>query len=298
MSSAAGRLAVCATPIGHLEDITLRVLGELRSADLVLAEDTRRTGLLLRHFEIVVPVWSFHEHNEHRRLPDVLARLRAGSRIALVSDAGTPGVADPGFRLVRAAVDAGVAVTALPGASALLPALILSALPLHAFAFYGFPPRTAGALSAALRRALDAPHTSVWYEAPQRLPTTLATIARLGFGDRRAAVARELTKVHEDVVRGTVVELARHFAQPPRGEIVLCVAARAAVRGEPPSGDDPAAVGSDGLDEAVEAVRTRQAGGIRLSAAVAATAAERGLSRRHLYRACVAEVRGVDEAGP
>lgn len=298
MSAAGGRLAVCATPIGHLEDITLRVLGELRSADLVLAEDTRRTGLLLRHFEIAVPLLSFHEHNELRRLPEVLARLRAGSRIALVSDAGTPGVADPGFRLVRAAVDAGVAVTALPGASALLPALILSALPLHAFAFYGFLPRTAGALSAALRRALDAPLTSVWYEAPQRLPGTLATIARLGFGDRPAAVARELTKVHEEVVRGTVLELARHFTQPPRGEIVLCVAARAALPGGCPAGEDPSGVGGGALDEAVQAVRRRQAGGVRLSEAVAVTAAERGLSRRRLYHACVADVRGEDDPGP
>ena len=291
-------MAVCATPIGHLEDMTLRVLGELRSTDLVLAEDTRRTGLLLRHFQIAVPLLSFHEHNEHRRLPDVLARLRAGSRIALVSDAGTPCVADPGFRLVRAAVDAGVAVTALPGASALLPSLILSALPLHAFAFYGFLPRTAGALSAALCRALDAPLTSVWYEAPQRLPGTLATIARLGFGDRPAAVARELTKVHEDVVRGTVVELARHFAQPPRGEIVLCVAASAAVPGGSPSGDDPSRDAPGALEEAVQAVWTREAAGMRLSQAVAATAAERGLSRRHLYRTCVGEVRGVEQPGP
>lgn len=273
----AGRLVLCPTPIGNLADITLRALEELRGADVILVEDTRRTTVLLRYHGITRPMLSYHEHNEAARLPEILQRWEAGQRVLLVSDAGTPCLADPGYRLVQAAVAAGVEITALPGPSALLPALTVSGLPVHAFAFYGFVPRGSGARDAAVRDSLSRPLTAIWYESPQRLTGTLACMQTLGFGDRAAAVARELTKVHEEVIRGSLTELADHFGQfPPRGEIVLCV-------GPAPE----KAVLCEDMQSALEEVERRSAAGEALSPAVAAVAAELCIRRRRLYAAAV-----------
>ena len=270
MTGPAGSLTLCATPIGNLGDITFRALEALRGADVILAEDTRRTAVLLRHHGIRGELTSYHEHNEVARTAWVLERLRQGASVVLVSDAGTPGLADPGFRLVRAAIAAGVPVSALPGASALLPALTLSGLPTHRFAFHGFVPRTAGERRAAFREALEAPLTSVWYESPRRLPATLRGMREAGYGARPAAVARELTKLHEEVLRGTVEQLAERFAAgPPRGEVVLCVGPRPVV----------AADADDAVEEVLRLVRA----GTPLSTAAATVAHQVGASRRDLY---------------
>jgi len=216
-------LAVCATPIGNLDDITLRVLDELRAADLVLAEDTRHTrGLLERHGIGATPL-SYHEHNEAARVAELVPRLEAGERIALVTDAGMPLVSDPGARLVRAALDAHIPVTVLPGASAVETALVASGLGGGAYAFVGFLPRKAGELAALWRQ------TSAWgcvvvaFESPQRVGASLRALAALDPA-REVAVCRELTKRFEEVVRGPASELAARFAEPPRGEVTLVVA--------------------------------------------------------------------------
>jgi len=274
---ATGRLVLCPTPIGNLRDITLRALDELGSADVILAEDTRRTAVLLRHHGIRCAVLSYHDHNEVERLGEVRRLLVEGRRLVLVTDAGTPSVADPGYRLVHAALDVGAEVTALPGPSALLPALVLSGLPVHAFAFYGFMPRTDGGRDAAVREALVRPMTSIWYEAPQRLPASLARIRALGYGDRPAAIARELTKLHEEVARGSVADLADRFSvTAPRGEIVVLI-------GPEPAGGLPEA----GFPSAVDEVERLCADGSTLSAAVAAVAAAHGVSKRRLYAAAL-----------
>jgi 16S rRNA (cytidine1402-2'-O)-methyltransferase len=220
-------LAVCATPIGNLDDITLRVLEELHAADVVLAEDTRHTrGLLARHGIAATPL-SYHEHNEAARVAELLPRLEAGERVALVSDAGMPLVSDPGARLVRAALDANVPVTVLPGPSAVETALVVSGLGGGAYAFVGFLPRKPGEL-AALWEA-----TSAWgcvvvaFESPQRLGAALASLAAYD-PQREVAVCRELTKRFETVVRGPAAEVAARFTEPPKGEITLVVAAGAA----------------------------------------------------------------------
>ncbi len=263
---------LCPTPIGNLEDITLRALTELRQADVVLAEDSRRTSILLRHHGIAQVPWSYHDHNERERLPQVLERLGRGERVILVSDAGTPGLADPGFRLVRAAVDAGISVTALPGPNALLPALTLSALPTHAFAFHGFVPRADQARRAALARGLEQGLTSVWYESPRRLVDTLQTLVDLGHASLAAAVARELSKIHEEVCRGTVAELLQHFVEAePRGEVVLCLA--------------PPVPAPQDLAGALQHVRELCAEGMGPAQAAARVARASGLGKRALYTA-------------
>jgi len=213
-------LAVCATPIGNLEDVTLRVLRELREADLVLCEDTRRTRVLLDRHGIEARLRSYHEHNEAARTAEVLPRLEAGERVALVSDAGMPGINDPGARLIDAALDAALPVTVLPGPSAVETALVASGLVGERYQFLGYLPRGAGAREAVWEELARWPWPAVAFESPQRLPETLRSLAgRLP--ERRAAVCRELTKQHEEVVRGTAVELAARYPEPPRGEIVL-----------------------------------------------------------------------------
>ncbi|HZQ15445.1 MAG TPA: 16S rRNA (cytidine(1402)-2'-O)-methyltransferase [Gaiellaceae bacterium] len=213
-------LAVCATPIGNLDDVTLRVLDELRAADVVLAEDTRRTrGLLDRH-GITARLLSYHEHNEAARAAELLPRLRAGERMALVSDAGMPLVSDPGGRLVRAALEAGVPVTVLPGPSAVETALVASGLAGERFAFVGFLPRRAGELDAFWRESAAWGTALVAFESPARLPATLRSLAAFDPG-REVAVCRELTKLHEEVVRGSAAEVAGRFTEPPKGEITL-----------------------------------------------------------------------------
>jgi 16S rRNA (cytidine1402-2'-O)-methyltransferase len=220
-------LAVCATPIGNLDDITLRVLDELRSADVVLAEDTRHTRGLLERHGISAPLLSYHEHNEAARVDELLPRLRAGERVALVTDAGMPVVSDPGARLVRAALDAGVALTVLPGASAVETALVASGLGGGRYAFVGFLPRRVGELAALWRETAAWGCVVVAFESPQRVGASLGSLAAFDPA-REVAVCRELTKRFEEVVRGTAAEVAARFTDPPKGEITLVVAPGAA----------------------------------------------------------------------
>jgi 16S rRNA (cytidine1402-2'-O)-methyltransferase len=220
-------LAVCATPIGNLEDITLRVLTELREADLVLAEDTRHTRGLLERHGIKARMLSYHEHNEAARVAELLPRLAAGERIALVTDAGMPAISDPGARLVRAALDAGIDVTVLPGASAVETALVASGLAGGRYAFVGFLPRKAGELDALWRETSEWGCTIVAFESPHRLTASLRSLAAFD-AVREVAACRELTKRFEEVARGTAAELAERLVEPPKGEITLVVAAGAA----------------------------------------------------------------------
>jgi 16S rRNA (cytidine1402-2'-O)-methyltransferase len=215
-------LAVCATPIGNLDDVTLRVLEELRAADVVLCEDTRRTRILLVRHGVEARTESYHRHNEAARTPRALERLRAGERIALVSDAGLPGVNDPGARLISAAVAAGLEVTVLPGASAVETALVASGLVADRYQFVGYLPRRAGELRALAELLGQWPGAVVAFESPRRLPTSLRALAEVS-PERGAAVCRELTKRYEEVVRGTLGELAGSFQKAPRGEITLVV---------------------------------------------------------------------------
>jgi 16S rRNA (cytidine1402-2'-O)-methyltransferase len=213
-------LVVCATPIGNLEDVTLRVLAELRAADAVLCEDTRHTRGLLERHGIDARLLSYHEHNEAARTSELLPRLAAGERIALVSDAGMPGISDPGARIVRAALDAGVEVTVLPGASAVETALVASGLVGERYQFVGFLPRGATALAALWEELRAWVWPAVAFESPQRLPATLRSLARAD-PDRPVAVCRELTKRFEQVVRGSAAEVAERFAAAPKGEVTL-----------------------------------------------------------------------------
>ena len=214
-----GHLVVCPTPIGNLEDVTLRVLSALRSADMVACEDTRRTRKLLDRHEIGAKLVSYHEHNERNRAAELVKAMLDGSTVALVSDSGTPLVSDPGYALVRACVAAGLEVEVLPGPSAALTALVASGMPPDRWRFAGFLPRKRG----DLRRVLEEPGgTLVAFESPRRVPATLAVLAELD-PDREVAVCRELTKAHEEVVRGTAAELRDRFGDAPKGEVVLVV---------------------------------------------------------------------------
>lgn len=226
-----GRLVVCPTPIGNLEDVTLRTLSALRDADVVACEDTRRTRVLLDRFGVKAPLVSYHEHNEEARARELAERMRKGDTVALVSDAGMPLVSDPGFVLVRECVAAGLAVEVLPGPSAVITALVASGLPSARWRFEGFLPRKQG----ELRSVFEAQETIVAFESPRRLGATLAAIDP----QRDVAVCRELTKIHEEVVRGTAGELAERYAnETPKGEIVLVVGPLARDDGAP----SPAAI--------------------------------------------------------
>jgi 16S rRNA (cytidine1402-2'-O)-methyltransferase len=261
-------LAVCATPIGNLEDVTLRVLEELRSADVVLCEDTRHTRVLLERHGISARVLSYHEHNEAKRTAELLPRLEAGERVALVSDAGMPGISDPGARLVGAALDAGVPVTVLPGPSAVETALVASGLAAGRYQFLGFLPRGAKQLQRLWEELAGWPHPAVAFESPQRLPGTLRSLAEAD-PDRPVAVCRELTKKFEEVVRGSAAEVAARFAEPPKGEITL-------VLGPSPRGDDSGS-GIAAVAELVEA-------GLPRRQAADVVARLTGASRNELYR--------------
>lgn len=219
-----GKLLVVATPIGNLDDLSPRGRDALAAADVIACEDTRHSGRLLAHLGIDKPLVSLHEHNERQRLPRLLADLDEGRTVALVSDAGTPLVSDPGYLLVREAAARGVRVEPLPGASALLAALVASALPPQPFTFLGFPPPKPGKRRNFYRRWADLDHTLVLYESPHRVVASLAD-ARAELGDRPAAVCRELTKLHEEVLRGPLSELAAELASRPavKGEIVLVI---------------------------------------------------------------------------
>ena len=219
-----GTLYIVPTPVGNMEDMTMRALRVLKEADLILAEDTRTSGILLKHFEISNKLMSHHKFNEHGTSASVVQRLLAGANVALVSDAGTPGISDPGFFLVREAVRAGITVTTLPGATAFVPALVSSGLPCDRFVFEGFLPPKKGR-KTRLEALAQESRTIVFYESPYRLLKTLQQLAEVFGGERQASVCREISKIHEESVRGTLDELVAHFTQnEPRGEIVLVVA--------------------------------------------------------------------------
>jgi len=220
-----GILYIVATPIGNLADITQRAIQTLKDVDIIAAEDTRHTHKLLQHYAIDTKTISYHEHNEQQRSVELLARLLAGSDVAIVSDAGTPGINDPGFRLVRLAIENNISVVSVPGPSALVTALVASGLPTGEFFFAGFLPARSGARRTRLVELRDVPGTLVLYEAPHRLRATLKDAAEVLGGVRQAVVARELTKLHEELRRGTLLELAEHYgkSENPRGEIVLLI---------------------------------------------------------------------------
>jgi len=238
---AAGRLLVVGTPIGNLEDITLRALRALREADLIAAEDTRHTRKLLAHFDIHTPLTSFYQHRQFRQAPGLVRRMLEGAVVALVTDAGTPGVSDPGAVLVRLALDAGIEVSPVPGPAAAVALLSASGLDTHAFVFEGFLPLKSGRKRRALEALAREPRTLVFYESPHRLAKTLALMLEV-FGDRPAAVGRELTKVFEEITRGTLAAaLARYRDRAVKGEVTIAVAGCGSA---PESGhtDDPEGV--------------------------------------------------------
>jgi 16S rRNA (cytidine1402-2'-O)-methyltransferase len=263
-------LAVCATPIGNLEDVTLRVLAELAAADVVLCEDTRHTRGLLQRHGVEARLLSYHEHNEAQRTAELLPRLEAGERIALVSDAGMPGVSDPGSRLVRAALDAGVEVTVLPGPSAVETALVASGLVAEQYRFLGFLPRGEKAREALWEELAGWPWPAVAFESPQRLPGTLRSLAAVQ-PEREVAVCRELTKRFEEIAHGTAAELAERFPEPPKGEITL-VLGPGAGRG----GDEAAALAT---------VAELVAAGLPRKRAAEIVSRLTGVARNRLYEA-------------
>lgn len=219
----AGKLYLIPTPIGNLGDITYRAVSTLAAADAILCEDTRTSSILLRHYNISKPLTPFHLYNEHKVLAHIVARLQGGETLALLTDAGTPGISDPGFLLVRACVQEGIGVECLPGATAFVPALVQSGLPADAFVFEGFLPQKKGRQTAMNALAAEA-RTVILYESPHRLARTLRELATHCGPDRRAAVCRELTKMFEETRRGTLAALAEHYeAHPPKGEIVLLI---------------------------------------------------------------------------
>ncbi|MBV9551784.1 MAG: 16S rRNA (cytidine(1402)-2'-O)-methyltransferase [Alphaproteobacteria bacterium] len=272
-------LHLVATPIGNLGDITLRALWVLRSADRILCEDTRVTGRLLAHFGIDTPLRPYHDHNAERARPDVLAALRRGETLALVSDAGTPLVSDPGYKLVCAAIAEGVPVTAAPGVSAATAALILSGLPPDRFLFAGFLPVRSHARRAALAAWREIEATLLFYEGPSRLAACLTDMAEI-LGDRPAAIGRELTKLHEEVRRGKLVGLAGDYRDRPavRGEIVIVVG-------------PPAAPAADLAAVDAQLDRLLAEGSVRDAAA--ALAAGTGLPRRNAYERALARQRAA-----
>ncbi|MFI4991468.1 MAG: 16S rRNA (cytidine(1402)-2'-O)-methyltransferase [Solirubrobacterales bacterium] len=267
-----GRLLVCPTPIGNLQDVTLRVLDVLREADAVACEDTRHTRVLLERHGISAPLISLHEHNERARAGELVARIRGGETIALVSDAGTPLVSDPGFALVRACLAADLPVEVLPGPSAVTTALVASGLPAERWRFVGFLPRKRAELERLL---IDAEETIVAFESPRRLAATLGTLAGLD-AERPLAVCRELTKLHEEVRRGAAAELAAHYeAEAARGEIVIVIGA--------------AEAGAASREDALDALRELVASGARPRAAAGVVARMSGLGANELYRELMRE---------
>jgi 16S rRNA (cytidine1402-2'-O)-methyltransferase len=269
--SPAGRLIVCPTPIGNLEDVTLRVLAALREADLIACEDTRRTRVLLDRYGVGGKLVSYHEHNERARSDELIARMQQGTVVALVSDAGMPLVSDPGLILVRACVAAGLGVEVLPGPSAALSALVASALPADRWQFVGFLPRKRSELKAVLQT----PETVVAFESPRRVGATLALLAQSD-PTRQVAVCRELTKLHEETVRGTAAELAERYAgEPPKGEIVLVLG--------------PASATEPDLSAPLDALKRLVDAGAKPRTAATVVAELTGTGANALYRALTAE---------
>lgn len=274
MPQTPGALYLCATPIGNLEDITLRALRALREADAVWAEDTRHTLGLLNHYEIKKPLYSCHEHNERERAQDLTAQLREGRNIAYCSDAGMPGISDPGAALIAACYREGLSVVVLPGASAVLMAAVLSGLDCASFSFFGFLPREKKPRREMMTRLVACPSTILLYESPVRLPATLKEL--LGeLGDRPAAVLRELTKLHEQAARGTLSGLCEQFREPPKGECVIAIA-----------GLQPReAKNEDADDTALDAALTRLLQeGFSARDAASAAAAVLGVKKKRAYQ--------------
>ena len=273
-------LYLCATPIGNLGDITYRAVEMLRTADVIAAEDTRHTRGLLAHYDIHTPMMSYHEHNKEEKGAELIARMRAGETVVCVSDAGLPGIADPGGDLARRAIAEGIPVTPLPGANAALSALICAGLPLDGFTFVGFLPRKEKKRGELLARIAAYPETLIFYEAPHRLRETLAALtAKLG-AERRACAARELTKKFEELRRTTLGDLLAHYREhEPRGEFVLIVA-----------GADESAVAADDVEEMslTERYAAHIAKGLDKKDAMRRTAQELGISRRDVYQALLA----------
>jgi 16S rRNA (cytidine1402-2'-O)-methyltransferase len=276
----AGVLYVVATPIGNMDDITLRALRVLREVDLVAAEDTRRTRVLLAHHGIARPVTSYYDAVERKKTPALVTRLMSGARIALVTDAGTPGIADPGYHLVRGALAAGVPVVPVPGPSALTALVSVAGLPAERFVFEGFLPSRAGQRSARLRALAAEPRAMVFYEAARRLDAFLADAEEI-LGDREAVVGRELTKRFEEAVRGRLSEVRRRFAEgeAARGEVVVLIAG---------AGEDAKPAASTLDDD----IRQALAAGQRVSELATALAERTGLPRREVYRRALELSRG------
>ena len=275
-----GRLYLCATPIGNLADITCRAVEMLRTADVIAAEDTRHTRGLLAHYDIHTPMTSYHEHNKEEKGAELIERLCAGENIVCVSDAGLPGIADPGGDLARRAIAAGIPVTPLPGANAALSALICAGLPLDGFTFVGFLPRKEKKRRELLARIAAYPETLIFYEAPHRLRETLAALAAGLGAQRRACAARELTKKFEEFRRTTLGELLAHYREhEPRGEFVLIVA-----------GADENAPAADAAEEMslTERYAAHIAKGLDKKEAMRRTAQELGIARRDVYQALLA----------
>jgi len=275
-----GTLYLVGTPIGNLEDISMRALRILREVALIAAEDTRQTRKLLTHFDIHTPLVSYHEHNQRTAGPYLIERLTAGDDVALVTDAGMPAISDPGEELVRTAIAAGISVVPVPGPTALITALVVSGLPTSRFAFEGFLPTRKKDRQAALAELKRERRTWIIYEAPHRLLSTLEDLRR-ELGDRQMAAARELTKIHEEVVRGTPGQLLEHFQQhPPRGEFVLVV-----------EGASAEALEEEGQPRAVdlaEAVAELERQGVDRKTAMRQVAGRTGRSRREVYQAVLA----------
>jgi len=285
-----GMLVLAGTPIGNAMDAAPRLAAELADADVVAAEDTRRLRRLTAAIGVRVGgrVVSYHEHNEASRTPELVQAMLAGARVLLVTDAGMPSVSDPGYRLVAAAVEAGVTVTAVPGPSAVLTALAVSGLPVDRFCFEGFLPRKAGERAARLASLASDPRTMVFFEAPHRLGAALGALAQAFGASRRAAVCRELTKTYEQVQRGTLAELADWAGNGVRGEVTLVVAGQPAAGGAGGAGGGPASAA-----ELAELVSEREAAGEPRKEAVAAVAAALAVPKRVVFDALVAAKAGA-----
>lgn len=275
-----GTLYIVATPIGNLEDITQRALRVLREVDTIACEDTRHTCVLLNHFGIKTKTLSYHEHNERDRAVELCRLLEAGKSVAVVSDAGTPLVSDPGYRIVRSAIDRGIPVVPVPGPAALMAALVASGLPSDQFFFAGFLPARANARRAQLEELRAIRATLILYEAPHRIAATLKDALEV-LGNRSAAVARELTKVHEEIARGGLAELAAHFGGGvrARGEMVLVI------RGADTETESP----EEPSRTLVDRVAELESGGLDAKAALKQAAREFGLKRAEAYRLVVAQ---------
>lgn len=271
-----GTLYVVATPIGNLEDVTFRAVRVLGEVDVVAAEDTRRTAILLRHYHIQTPTTSLHEHNEIRAIPAIISRLVAGQAVAVVSDAGTPAISDPGYRLVRAAIDAGLRVEAIPGPSAVLAALVSSGLPTDSFLFVGFPPIRSKARIEWLTRMAAQPHSVIFFESPRRLRATLQEMSNI-LVERPIAVARELTKIHETLVIGPINDVLKRLPADLKGEVTVVISPAQHVE---PSKDIP----TDG-QLLGEYGQITESAGLTRREAIRALAIRHGLAPKRVYAA-------------